>query len=180
MNAKRIILSTVLTALATLVLASAVPAEALDLRSWDRKFDKASSRFTVLSAFDDEAVLDKETQLVWQRSPFLSPRGWPDAMGVCLNVFIGGRAGWRLPTMEELSSLLTKSDIAGTDGLLPPGHPFLNIVANDQYWSATTHPSSAGAALALQVAHFSNPYLLPKTDLKLAWCVRGGAGHDGR
>ena len=56
----------VLLGLATLA-ACVGTAEAIDLRSWDRKINNAHARFEVLQGFNDEAVLDKETQLVWER-----------------------------------------------------------------------------------------------------------------
>jgi hypothetical protein len=40
---------------------AATPANAVDLRSWDQKFNNAANRFIVLTAFNDEAVLDKES-----------------------------------------------------------------------------------------------------------------------
>ena len=55
----------------TLVCAAlALPsnAGAVDLRDWGRKYDNASERFELLASFNNEAVLDKETQLVWRRS----------------------------------------------------------------------------------------------------------------
>lgn len=55
--------------LAAWVLAGSIPAEAIDLRSWDQKIANPVTRFVVLRAFDDQAVLDRETQLVWQTSP---------------------------------------------------------------------------------------------------------------
>ena len=54
--------------LAALAL-SVTAVEAVDVRSWDRKIENATHRFVVLRAFDDEAVLDRETQLVWARTP---------------------------------------------------------------------------------------------------------------
>jgi hypothetical protein len=43
--------------------------QAVQLESWDKKIDRVGSRFTVLSAFGNNAVLDRETQLVWVRAP---------------------------------------------------------------------------------------------------------------
>src|SRR5262245_39617836 len=44
-------------------LALANHARAVDLRDWGRKYDNANERSVVLSEFNNDAVLDKETQL---------------------------------------------------------------------------------------------------------------------
>ena len=158
-------------------LAAAVPTEALDLRSWDRKFDNASTRFTVLSAFDDEAVLDKETQLVWQRQPDPTFRPWAQAIAHCMVTPIGGRLGWRLPTFEELSSLLV-AEQPGLPGL-PAGHPFLNLPSGLFYWSATTSATDVAAAWSLKDSP-AGAFIFTKSADRSTWCVRGGQGYDGR
>src|SRR4030095_1945517 len=68
--------------LALLGLALANHARAVELRDSGRKYDNASERFVVLADFNNEAVLDRETQLVWQRSP-LSATKWVFALHNC-------------------------------------------------------------------------------------------------
>lgn len=146
----------------------------IELQSWSIKIDNASKRFVILDAFDGAAVLDKETQLVWERSP--SERiTWPDAISFCYNKNVGGRMGWRLPTIEEFASLLD----ASTNDHLPAGHPF-DINASDPYWSATTYgaPGYTGNVWTLQFDIGQPGYLAKTLDLGV-WCVRGGHGYDG-
>jgi hypothetical protein len=45
-------------------------------QSWDKRIDNASARFQVLADFDDEAVVDKETGLVWERVPSPDVLSW--------------------------------------------------------------------------------------------------------
>jgi hypothetical protein len=96
----------------------------------------ASERFELVMG--DEAVLDKETGLVWARDANLFPQA-NDSPGRHLNLWekvIGGRKGWRFPTVEELLSLV---DPTTTDSALPSGHPFLNVLGK-YYWTSSDYP----------------------------------------
>jgi hypothetical protein len=142
-----------------------------------------SSRFKcVLPTFDSptgSAVLDMETGLVWERSPesFLfqtPPVSWEDALYYCYNSHQGRRRGWRLPTIEELSSLIDP-DASGTPRL-PPNHPFSNV-QNNYYWSSTTAPELEIYAYMLNVG-ISHLAKGEKDTTRFFWCVRGGHGHN--
>ena len=170
-----------LCAAATTALMLAGTAQAVDLRSWDHKINDVTKRFIVLPAFKSEAVLDKETQLVWQRSPRTFKTQWIGAFTGCLHTPIGGRSGWRLPTAEELTSL--QIPLASGAYTLPSGHPFLDV-QNHFYWTATSHPNNA-----LGFAYGVNPTAAPavshlgvfqKSEVGHIWCVRGGHGYDGQ
>src|SRR5262247_3707722 len=69
--------------------------------SWDQTLPSAT-RFIVLSNFGGQAVLDRETGLVWEKSPNTAPMLWEPALEYCINHRVGDRQGWRLPTMAEL------------------------------------------------------------------------------
>src|SRR5438270_8218804 len=84
--------------------------------SWDQTLP-SSTRFIVLLNFNSEAVLDRETGLVWQKSPSTLTARWDTAISFCQFASTGGRFGWRLPTAAELYSLGDPS--TG----LPTGHP---------------------------------------------------------
>ena len=60
----------------------------------------------MLDQFNSEAVLDRETGLVWQRSPVTGPAPWVAALSYCRQQVIGDRKGWRLPSYEEMSTLV--------------------------------------------------------------------------
>ena len=58
----------------------------------------------------DDLVLDKETGLIWARDANLpgEKKHWLDALNYCRALTLGNRKGWRLPTVEELASLLVR------------------------------------------------------------------------
>jgi len=182
----RIILGLVALGLLAGVALTAGPAQAVDavgpyyaLPSWDRKMAPAN-RFVVLTNWNSEAVLDKETGLVWERSPLTTDVSWSGALSYCINKKVGERKGWRLPSIPELASLI---DPTQSDPSLPAGHPFLGVrtVQNDFYWSATTmvavpagSPSHSWTVRFLDGNVFDNDKVAPNP----AWCVRGGMNAD--
>lgn len=143
--------------------------------TWSRKLSCATTtncpRFEVLADFNNEAVLDKETGLVWQRSPWNYQGNWWQAQRQCIGAFCkGGRCGWRLPTIYELQSLV---DYTPDCRLLPCGNPF--IEANNCYWSTTDWPVDFNEAIYFCTRTGWGPS--EKTGEYFgAWCVRGGIG----
>jgi len=126
----------------------------------------------------DDLILDRETGLVWERIPDTATSSdWGAAVTHCYQLELGGRKGWRLPTIEELSSLI---DTTNSFPALPDNHPF-NTVAQGYYWSATTCIATACTNHAWRVGiHDGAVGAEIKTDPDFyAWCVRGGHGYDG-
>src|SRR5580765_1516091 len=76
--------------------------------SWDQTFVCATTancpRFVVLANMGGAAVLDRETGLVWERSPDTASLTWLQAKGTCLNRVFGATRGFRLASIQELSS----------------------------------------------------------------------------
>jgi len=89
-------------------------------------------RFEVLAA----GVLDRLTRLLWRRHANLTsqPVVWREALAAVAGIERedSGRV-WRLPTINELESLV---DSAAHSPALPAGHPFSDL--RDIYWSSTT------------------------------------------
>ena len=124
---------------------------------------------------NDDVVLDKETRLVWVRSPNTEKKNWDAAIVYSYAKAVARRKGWRLPTIEELLSLV---DPTQSNPTLPVGHPFINIQVDYYYWSSTLGMSSLpdyawgynfGNADTSNVLKSANCYI---------WLVRGGYGHD--
>ena len=110
-----------------LIVLSSVPAQAVNgfyypTPSWDQKLP-GSARFVVLSDWNNEAVLDRETGLVWQKAPDAFKTSWTlnDQFCNINNPSRGNRFGWRLPTSSELTSLIEwQNGVVGSFIILPP------------------------------------------------------------
>lgn len=150
------------------------------LPSWDQKLP-AAQRFVVLSNWNNEAVLDRETGVVWERDP-QTARGamgvrqsYAHAASLCVQATTGGRKGWRVPSINELQSLYDASG-ASSGWMLPIGHPFLNILTGfgyTEYWSSTLYPTEPTLAF---VQGFGSRGSEVANSLDVAygvWCVRG-------
>ena len=138
--------------------------------SWDQKLP-AATRYVMLTDWNSEAVLDRETGLVWEREPESITRVWVGQLEDCANRRIGGRKGWRLPSMHELASLIDNT--IQTNPSLPVGHPFSNVLPDSEYWSATMFTGSPSRAWFVRF-FTGRVFTANMGDLKLAWCVRGG------
>jgi hypothetical protein len=141
---------------------------------WDDQVNKPS-RFKVLSEFSGAAVFDKETGLVWDQSPATTTHTWNPARFQCTGRTVGGRKGWRLPSVHELASLVELNN-PGRNPEVRPGHPFENVQSS-VYWSATTAATNTGFAL---VVVFSDGLVSAneKDNVNFVWCVRGGMNAD--
>jgi hypothetical protein len=158
----------------------ALPVAADPLASWDTIIN-GPGRFRVLGVFNNAAVLDRETGLVWERSPEAVTRDWLGAHRVCVDKAVGiaSRKGWRVPTLQELASLVDPTQDRGNGPALPVGHPFTNV-RPDFYWSATTfgeNPTYAwGVAFVDGILIEPGARFTGKTNTGYVWCVRSGHG----
>jgi hypothetical protein len=144
--------------------------------AWN-KIIPATQRFE--DALDGTAVLDKETGLVWAKSADANQSNWQSAMDYCTNLYLGGRKGWRLPTVQELSSLIdTPNQVTNS---LPVGNPFSNVQFT--YWSSsssyngTSFPSFAWSVILGPIPAFSGLgqlNIIGKDALYSVWPVRSG------
>ncbi|MET0515427.1 MAG: DUF1566 domain-containing protein [Nitrospiraceae bacterium] len=123
-----------------------------------------SQRFTLV--LEDQAVADTKTGLTWEQEPDRIHDVWDASIARCATKTIGGRKGWRAPSVDELKTLI---DPDQRDPALPPGHPFSNI-KSEIYWTATPHPNDD--IVAWQVSFFSGePVTDQKSGMRRMWCV---------
>jgi hypothetical protein len=147
---------------------------------------KNASRFRVLESYNNEAVLDRETGLVWERGPGTNTATpphirltapWFEAHFQCNQRTWGNRKGWRLPTIQELASLVDVT-VPPPGPVLPARHPFINV-QSQPYWAATTFaaPGIPDEAYLLNFGDGNMGSTL-KDRFNHYWCVRGGQGDD--
>jgi hypothetical protein len=156
------------------------------LPAWDQTLPcetlAGCTRFVVLSNMNSDAVLDRETGLVWEKSPSEVLDAGNIAANRCSGKVVGNRMGWRLPTLQELKSLI---DPSRSNPALPLGDPFVNLhhvlTSFDYYWSASVSSTTSIPAdnLALvSFAVFNSGGVSPRSGVSFGrtWCVRGGQG----
>jgi hypothetical protein len=131
----------------------------------------------------DGTVTDRLTGLIWLKNAgCLGRMSWKAAVattgrlksGDCGSapgspLADGSSAGdWRLPTMDELCSLI---DFGHRDPALPEGHPFLNI-ADGYYWSATRMFDYPGVVWVMYPESGTTCYDTGKNPTGFVWAVR--------
>ena len=169
--------------------------------SWSRILPAAERWELVMGG---AAVLDHETGLVWEKAPDTRPVvHWYDAVRAyeepgtsisatyapgCPRRTTGGRRGWRVPSLEELSSLV---DASMTSPALPVGHPFvgIRITPTDRYWTSSDWDDASSYAYTVGFAtgqSFPN-YTAPTGNNakgggapSYCWCVRGPSSTQNR
>lgn len=126
-------------------------------------------------------VTDNATGLIWLKNANCADRKlWDDAMAFCKNLATGNcgltdgsSAGvWRLPSQEELKSLV---DLTLPNPSIPSGNPFSNVQTN-YYWS------SSKCADPKFVWYVYMPYGVADSNTieystYYVWPVRGGKGN---
>lgn len=109
--------------------------------SWSQKLPSAT-RFITLTNWNSQAVLDRETGLVWAAGS-TSIATFQQAFNACISASIGGRWGWRLPTIQELLRTVGDNDNVIADS------PFAFLANRDTFiWSSSRLLGSTSAVYA--------------------------------
>ena len=119
-----------------------------------------------------EAILDKETGLTWAANADLFGKlTWQNAIDSCADLSLGGRKGWRLPSREELASLVDPSQ---TSPAVPPGcdYYFRNVQSGG-YWSSTTYESGTNSVWYVSM-YTGSVGINSKVVARYVWPVRSG------
>jgi hypothetical protein len=156
--------------------AQGVPSELPGATQNRNKDLPAAQRFVILPTFTNDAVLDKATGLVWERSPQTTSAKWTEGRRICIEKHVGGQNGWRLPSLEELSGLVDSS-VAPPGLALPPGHPFLAI-RSAVYWSSTRPGEDPKGAWGVHFGLGGGATFINWAHSVQVWCVRDGMTAD--
>ena len=157
--------------IAVLLAMSGFASTAFAQDAWDHT---NAPRFQLLAPFGNQAVLDRETGLVWERGPgAVAAVNWSNAHERCNRLVVSNRMGWRVPTIQELTSILS----IGFPNNMEPNNPFVLPPNNQLIWSSTASAINANNAWATSLLGplVSN---VPKTSLARSWCVRFRQGTD--
>ena len=126
---------------------------------------------------NDDMVLDRSTGLIWTRNANLpnDTKTWQDAVTYCANLEFPGnynqRTDWRLPSIEELTTL-TEPYPSTRHPALPIPNPFVNV-QSDYYWSSSEIADNPSVARHISMI-FGDVTFSSKPYGNYVWPVRGG------
>lgn len=143
------------------------------IKNWQQTHP--AQRFMILPDFNNDAVLDKDTNLIWELSPTPTPVTWNEARATCITRTTGGQKGWRLPAPAEMRSLVGPA-VDSPIPNIPPGHPFLNIQPT-AYWTVVPEANQPSYARYVD-AFLGNVLSFIKIYTYPVWCVRGPIKQD--
>jgi hypothetical protein len=109
-------------------------------------------------------VLDTQTQLTWQQTMPPTRYGWAEAGQYCKMLSLDG-SGWRLPTINELQTLVDDSKNPSLDTTAFPNSP------SEYFWASSTVVDDATRAWTTFFTNGST-YPFAMTAAKNVRCVR--------
>jgi hypothetical protein len=126
---------------------------------------------------DGECITDLLTGLTWVRTPDINIRDWHAALSFANSTSYCGQNGWRLPSINELQSLIHQGYPQGlvevTTYLATAG---FGVVPDVVYWSSTTYANDPSKAWVVDMSGSGSTYRQAKTGLGAiarTWLVRG-------
>ena len=132
---------------------------------------EVAPRFTVSD--DGAMVTDAETGLIWSKENVGSRVDFEDAGKAVADLNLGGYADWRLPTREELESIL---DLGRYNPAIDPAFS----CDSAWYWTRTPLASSSVCVWSVSFGYGSVLYLSRDVSGAFVRAVRGGASPSGQ
>ena len=119
----------------------------------------------------DGTITDTSTGLMWQKGTGAGNMTWQAALAYCedLELPAGGFTDWRLPTINELRSLV---DFSRYDPSINTTF-FPNTVTDNPYWSSTSYAGSAINAWSIYFKYGADHWDYKLNSLNVR-AVRGG------
>ncbi len=133
------IIDTVQTSCYNLTGAVTCPSDGSQFYGQDGNYSGGGREFQNRTTSGPTLIEDNQTKLWWQKTPDTTARSWSDADAYCTGLAggnYGDRTDWRLPTRQELLSLLA-FDANSVDPLID-GFYFPATPANT-FWTGTKH-----------------------------------------
>jgi Protein of unknown function (DUF1566) len=110
-------------------------------------------------------AFDKYTHLTWQKSPNCDSHKWTDAKDYCVALTMAGHNDWRLPTEQELKTMLKRKSISPLNDVFGADCPF-----PDSYWSSSLEGTKY-ALLVDQKSALVHKRPISDKDYGYVWCV---------
>ncbi len=143
------------------------PSEGEDFYGQDANYQGLKQNFQKKEINGDEVVEDLNTELTWQKSDDGMKRNWQEAKDYCENLHLAGYDNWRLPTIFELSTIITYDKY----------HPTIDTNAfeskSEIYWSSTSITYNYATAWSIYFED-GNDNWNSKSNTYYVRCVRSG------
>ena len=138
---------------------------------------KARIRAKIKKALSKLRWKDKTTGLIWQKKINIKEYNWSDAKNYCSHLKLGEHSNWKLPTKEELNSILTKNSYKNSQsysGKTYVKKSLLNsmIIKYQTFWCATEYNNNSSLAWNIDF-NYGNIYYLDKSNVNYIRCVVG-------
>ena len=132
---------------------------------------RGSANSLILSRFEDNAdgtVTDTLTGLMWQKQYEQNPMTWEQALTQINSMLLGDYTDWRLPTREELRSIVDYSQtVPSILTSIFPG------TVSGNYWTSTSHPYQSGHVWCIHFYNGNDNYQTANNNY-YSRAVRGG------
>lgn len=127
--------------------------------------------FTVQTISSEKVVLDNNTGLMWQQTIPTEEYTWEDALSYCDDLTYAGYSDWRLPTPQELLTIIDNSRYdPAIDTTYFPDTP------SETFWSSSTVETNGVWGVSFSKGSSHNSYSKNSTgypSLLNVRCVRG-------
>ena len=119
-------------------------------------------------------VTDSSTSLEWQDNTVGSRKVWQDALDRCESLSLGGHEDWRLPNLNELTSLIDDSNDTAISNVFENLAPDAYSESPSEYWSSTSHADYSEVAWVVGFYGGYQFYRNKSNNFNYVRCVRAG------